>query len=61
MMKFKIVMMDGTVIYANDICMTGPLHRLGIWTDELEIDSMDLSDIRYIWVLDPDRDILILI
>lgn len=61
-MKFKIELLDKTIIYANDICVSGALQILGIWGLGEEIDSIDLSDIRYIWVLnryDPVGNILI--
>lgn len=52
-MKFKIELVDRTVIYANDICISGALQTLGIWDAGQCIDSIDLSHIRFIWVLDP--------
>lgn len=62
MMRFKIERRDGTIIYANDICMNGGiLQKVGIWTDAGEIDSMELSDILFIWALFPDHNILIFV
>lgn len=61
-MRFKIERRDGTIIYANDICMTGGfLQSVGIWANDEEIDRMNLSDILWIWVLDPVHDILIFV
>lgn len=61
-MKFKIELLDKTIIYANNICISVALQSLGIWGLGQEIDSFDLSDVRYIWALnndDPASNILI--
>jgi len=59
-MKFKIERRDGTVIYANDICINGGcLQTVAVWSGGKAIDSMDLADINFIWALYPDRDIAI--
>lgn len=58
-MKFKIEMRDGTVIYANDICIYGLCGRVGVWTGSEEIDSLELEDVYWIWLLDPVCNICI--
>jgi hypothetical protein len=59
-MKFKIERRDGTVIYANDICMNaGCLQRVTVWAGLEEIDDMSLDAVKAIWLLDPVRSILI--
>ena len=62
-MRFKIERRDGTVIYANDICINNSLCApwIGIWADDEEIDTVNLSDIDSVWLLDPVRDICILV
>lgn len=53
-MKFKINLMDGTVIYANDICIYRPFcRRVGIWANGEEIDSIDTDRVHDIWLLFP--------
>lgn len=54
-MKFKIEMKDGTVIYANDICIHGGISQeLDVWNAGYAIDHFDLSNILCIWVLFSD-------
>lgn len=61
-MKFKIVLMERTVIYANDICIFAEGGRkVTIWADLHMIDSIDLGLVHSIWVLDRVRDICIYI
>lgn len=60
-MKFKIEMRDGTVIYANDICIYGLSGIVTIWAGGEEIDSRKLEDVRWIWLLDPVLNICIFV
>lgn len=60
-MKFKIEMRDGTVIYANDICIYGITAKVSIWADSKEIDCICLVDVRWIWLLDPVCNICIFV
>lgn len=58
-MKFKIEMRDGTVIYANDICIYRISGKVTVWAGCEEIDSLDLKDVYWIWLLDPVLNICI--
>lgn len=60
-MKFKIVMRDGTIIYANDICMYAVLQRVGIWACFQEIEQIKLSAVYAIEALFPDEDVTIFV
>lgn len=61
MMRFKIDRRDGTIIYANDICISGGiLQKVGIWTAAAEIDSMSLDDVSLIWALFPDHNTILI-